>query len=130
MVNKVQIIGRVGQQPETRKVGESQVTTFSLAASEKYTNKAGEKVEETEWFNIVMWRKLAEIAVNYVNKGDLLYIEGKLKTRSWEDKDGNKRYMTEVVADQMKMLGGKGSKPEPSKAEPENFNEGKSDLPF
>ena len=128
MLNKVQIIGRVGQQPETRKVGESQVTTFSLAASEKYTNKAGEKVEETEWFNIVMWRKLAESAEKYVNKGDLLYIEGKLKTRSWEDKDGNKRYMTEVVADQMKMLGGKGKESKPQREEGDmNSND---DLPF
>ena len=130
MVNKILIIGRVGQQPETRKVGESQVTTFSLAASEKYTNKAGEKVEETEWFNIVMWRKLAEIAEKYVKKGDLLYIEGKLKTRSWEDKDGNKRYMTEVVADQMKMLGGKGKPEQKEAVKAEQSEPDQDDLPF
>ncbi|NLB25394.1 MAG: single-stranded DNA-binding protein, partial [Bacteroidales bacterium] len=81
------------------------VANFSLATSESYTAKNGEKVTSTEWHNIVLWRGLAEIAEKYVKKGRQLYIEGKIKTRSYDDKDGNKRYITEIVADVMQMLG-------------------------
>lgn len=107
-VNKVILVGNVGKDPEVRRL-DSNVTkcNFSLATSETYTNKSGERVTNTEWHNIVMWRNLAEIAEKYVKKGSLLYIEGKITNRSYDDKDGNKRYICEIVADNMKMLGKK-----------------------
>ena len=126
MINKTILVGRVGQQPEKRLVGESPVTTFSLATSETYKDKSGEKQTDTEWHNVVLWRGLSEIASKYVKKGDLIYIEGKLKTRSWE-KDGVKKYRTEVIADQMKMLGGQ--KQEKPQREEGDMNEN-NDLPF
>lgn len=107
-VNKVILVGNVGKDPEVRHIDSGvAVANFSLATSESYTAKNGEKVTTTEWHNIVMWRGLAEIAEKYVKKGKQLYIEGKLRTRSWDDKDGNKRYTTEVVADNMMLLGGR-----------------------
>lgn len=111
-VNKVILIGRVGRQPETRTLDNgSSVSNFSLATSESYKDKStGEKKEATEWHNIQCWRHLSEIVTKYVRQGDLLYIEGKLKTRSWE-KDGVTRYTTEVVADNMTMVAS--SKPKP-----------------
>src|SRR6188474_1789884 len=108
-VNKVILVGRVGKEPEVRNFesGKSLVT-FSMATSETYKDKTtGEKKEVTEWHNIVLWRGLAEIAQKYLHKGDLVYIEGKLRTRSWE-KDGVTRYTTEVVGDNMTMLGTRG----------------------
>ena len=125
MHQKVILIGNTGKEVETRSFDNGKVANFTLATSETYKDKNGEKQTTTEWHNISCWRGLADVAEKYVKKGDLLYIEGKLKTRSWEDKDGNKRYMTEVVADQMKMLGGKG-KPEQREAEQEESD----DLPF
>jgi single-strand DNA-binding protein len=106
-VNKVILIGRLGKDPEIKQVGEAKVANFSLATSEKYTDKSGQKVEQTEWHNIVMWRGLAELAEKYLTKGSQIYVEGKIKTRSWDDKDGNKRYITEIAADQMTFLGSK-----------------------
>jgi single-strand DNA-binding protein len=109
-VNKVILVGHVGKDPEIRHLESGvAVASFSLATSETYTAKNGEKVSTTEWHNIVMWRGLAEIAEKYVTKGKQLFIEGKIRTKSWEDKDGNKRYMTEIVADSMQMLGSKDS---------------------
>lgn len=106
-VNKVILIGRVGKDPEVRHLdGDKTVASFSLATSEKYTNRAGEKVEQTEWHNVVIWGKLAEIAEKYVVKGMMLYIDGKIKTRSWE-KDGAKHYTTEIFADSFQMLSSK-----------------------
>lgn len=106
-VNKVILIGRVGKDPDARHLdGDKTVASFSLATSEKYTNRAGEKVEQTEWHNVVIWGKLAEIAEKYVVKGMMLYIEGKIKTRSWE-KDGVKHYTTEIFADSFQMLSSK-----------------------
>lgn len=106
-LNKVQLIGRLGKDPETRNFDNgSQVANFSVATDESYKNKKGEKVESTEWHNIVIWGKLAEVAVKYLNKGDQVYLEGKLKTRSWE-KDGVTKYITEIWVDNMVMLGGK-----------------------
>jgi single-strand DNA-binding protein len=84
-------------------------TNFSMATSENWKDKQGQKQERTEWHNIVMYRKLAEIAGEYLKKGAPVYIEGKLQTRKWQDKEGNDRYTTEIIADQMQMLGGKGS---------------------
>jgi single-strand DNA-binding protein len=108
MTNKVILIGRVGKEPEAKNIPNgTAVTALTLATSEQRKDRtSGEKKEATEWHNVVLWRGLAEIAAKYVHKGDLLYIEGKLRTRSWE-KDGMTRYTTEIVADEMKMLGSK-----------------------
>ena len=106
-VNKVIILGNCGKDPEVRMVGENKVATFSLATTEKYKDsKTGEWKENTEWHNIVCWRNTAEIADKYIKKGTQLFIEGKLRTRSWE-KDGEKRYVTEIVADSIQLLGKK-----------------------
>ena len=107
-VNKVILVGRLGKDPEVRHLESgAAVANFSIATSETYKDKQGNKQESTEWHNIVLWRGLAEIAEKYLTKGNLVYIEGKLKTRSWQDKDGNTRYTTEVVGDNMTMLGSK-----------------------
>ena len=108
-VNKVILVGRLGRDPEVRYTpGGSAVANFSLATDETWKDKAGEKQQKTEWHNIVVWGKLAEICGQYLNKGKLIYIEGRLQTREWDDKDGNKRKTTEVVASDMVMLGSKG----------------------
>ena len=112
MVNKVVLIGNAGQDPEVRHLDSGvAVANFNLATNESYRDKNGEKVTQTEWHRIVLWRGLAEVAEKYVKKGELLYIEGRLRTRAWDDKDGNKRYTTEVFADNMKMLGKKSDQP-------------------
>jgi len=108
-VNKVILIGRLGKDPEVRHLESGAVVAnFPMATSETYKDKSGNRQEITEWHNIVLWRGLAEVAEKYLTKGKLIYLEGKLKTRKWQDKDENTRYTTEVVADQMTMLGGKG----------------------
>lgn len=105
MINKVILIGNVGADPEIRYLdGGVAVARFSLATTESYKNKNGEKVDQTEWHNIVLWRNLAEIAEKYVRKGMRLYIEGRIRNRSWEDQNGVKRYMTEIQGDTMQML--------------------------
>jgi single-strand DNA-binding protein len=107
-VNKVILVGNLGKDPEVRYLeGGTAVANFPLATSETYKDKTGNKVESTEWHNIVMWRALAEIAEKYLKKGMQVYIEGKLRTRSWQDKEGNKRYTTEILAENMTMLGRK-----------------------
>jgi single-strand DNA-binding protein len=107
-VNKVILVGRLGKEPEVRNLENGAVVAnFSIATSEVFKDKTtGERKEITEWHNIVMWRGLAEIAQKYLHKGDMVYIEGKLRTRSWE-KDNVTRYTTEVLADNMTMLSGK-----------------------
>ncbi|MGD9558917.1 MAG: single-stranded DNA-binding protein [Mangrovibacterium sp.] len=106
-VNKVILIGNVGRDPEVRHLDKDvTVANFPLATSESYTAKNGEKVTTTEWHNIVVWRGLAKVVEQYVKKGDKLYVEGRIRTRQWDDKDGNKRYTTEIYADNMEMLGG------------------------
>lgn len=106
-INKVILVGHLGKDPEVRHLeGGVTVASFPLATSETY-NKDGRKVEQTEWHNIVMWRGLAEVASKYLIKGKLVYIEGKLRTRSFEDKEGHKKYTTEIVADNFTMLGRK-----------------------
>jgi single-strand DNA-binding protein len=108
-VNKVILVGRLGKDPDVRHLESgAAVANFPIATSETYKDKNGNKVEQTEWHNIVLWRGLAEIAEKYLQKGKLIYIEGKLRTRSWE-KEGVTRYTTEVVGDQMTMLDTKGS---------------------
>ena len=105
-VNKVILVGNLGKDPELRYTPAGvAVATFSLATSERFKDKSGEMQEKTEWHNIVAWRQLAEICGKYLHKGKQVYIEGKIQTRSYDDRDGNKRYMTEIVADQMQMLG-------------------------
>lgn len=106
-INKVILVGHLGKTPDVRTLeGGVTVASFPLATSESY-NKDGRKVEQTEWHNIVMWRGLAEVAAKYLQKGKLVYIEGKLRTRSFEDKEGIKKYITEVVADSFTLLGRK-----------------------
>ena len=138
-INKVILVGHLGKDPEVRHLdGGVSVASFPLATSETYT-KDGKKVEQTEWHNVVMWRGLADIASKYLQKGKLVYIEGKLRTRSFEDKEGNKKYTTEVVAENFTMLGRKSdfegngnlgiAKPE---EQPVDFGESApdDDLPF
>lgn len=121
-INKVILIGNVGKDPEVRHLDSGvAVASFPLATSETYKNKENQKVTNTEWHNIVVWRGLADVAEKYVKKGNPLYIEGKIRTRSWDDKDGVKRYTTEIVADNMQMLGTKQSNEEAASA-PENIS--------
>ncbi|MGB3468403.1 MAG: single-stranded DNA-binding protein [Cyclobacteriaceae bacterium] len=109
-VNKVILLGNLGKDPEIRHLENGRaVTNFPIATSETYKTRDGEKVTKTEWHNVVMWSPLAEIAEKYLSKGSQVYIEGKLTTRSWDDKDGNKRYTTEVVGRDMTLLGGRPS---------------------
>lgn len=104
-VNKVILVGHLGKDPELRYLeGNVSVASFPLATSETF-NKDGKKVEQTEWHNIVMWRGLADVAAKYLTKGRLVYIEGKLRTRSYEDKEGVRRYTTEIVAESFNILG-------------------------
>ena len=105
-LNKVILIGNLGANPESREMPDgTKLTKFSIATTERYTNKEGEKISNTEWHNIVLWRGLAEVAEKYLHKGDSVCIEGKLKTRSWEDDNGVKKYATDIQADNMTMLG-------------------------
>ena len=106
-INTVILVGHLGKDPEVRYLeGGVSVTSFPLATSESY-NKDGRKVEQTEWHNIVMWRGLADVAAKFLQKGKLVYIEGKLRTRSFEDKEGIKKYTTEIVAENFTLLGRK-----------------------
>ena len=107
-VNKVILLGNLGKDPEVRHLDNGvAVANFSLATTESYTNKQGDRVNQTEWHNIVLWRGLADIAEKYLKKGNSVYIEGKISTRKWEDKDANVRYSTDIIADKMTMLGTK-----------------------
>lgn len=110
MINKAILIGNLGADPEMRYTQNgTAMTTFNLATTERWKNKDGVQEEKTEWHRIVVWRQLAEICGNYLQKGSKVYIEGSIQTRQWDDKDGNKRYTTEIVARDMKMLTPKGS---------------------
>lgn len=107
-VNKAIIIGRLGQDPDIRHTQSGQaVANLSVATSERYKDKSGQQQEQTEWHRVTLWSKLGEIAQQYLKKGDLVYIEGKLKTRKWTDKDGQDRYTTEIIGSELRMLGGK-----------------------
>jgi len=135
-VNKVILVGNLGKDPEVRHLeGGASVASFPLATSETYNNKSGERVSNTEWHNIVVWRGLADIAGKYLKKGSKIYVEGKLRTRSWQDQEGNTRYTTEVVADNMTMLdrAGDNAAPQQSNASAPEANIPTSDtddLPF
>ena len=133
-INKVIIVGNVGGDPETRYMPSgSAVTNLTVATNETWKDKdTGEKKERTEWHRVAMFNRLAEIAAEYLSKGSQVYIEGKLRTRKWQDKDGNDRYTTEIIADEMQMLGGKGEtnqRPRPTERPPaDDFDD--SDIPF
>jgi single-strand DNA-binding protein len=145
-VNKVILVGNVGKDPEVRHLDSGvAVANFPMATSESYTAKNGDRVTTTEWHNIVLWRGLADVAEKYVTKGRQLYIEGRIRTRSYDDKDGNKRYITEIYGDVMQMLGSKDSnqgsdsgagssssqESTPEVKEPDiDAPEGDDDLPF
>jgi single-strand DNA-binding protein len=108
-VNKVILVGRLGRDPETRFTGGGQaVANFSLATDESYKDKNGERQKRTEWHKIVVWGKQAEIAQQYLKKGSLVFIEGRIQSREWQDKEGQKRTSFEIVANNFRMLGGRG----------------------
>lgn len=140
-VNKVILIGNLGRDPEIRYTRDgTAVANLNIATSDSWKDAQGERQERTEWHRVVAWDKLAEIAKEYLSKGRQVYIEGRLQTRSWDDKDGNKRYTTEVRADQMVMLGGRGGDDGARGAEsppgppddftPEPFKATDEDVPF
>ena len=132
-LNKVQLIGNLGADPEYRATPSgTPVATFNVATTEMWTNKDGQREDSTEWHRVVTWGRLAEVVRDYLKKGKQVYIEGKLKTRSWEDRDGQKRYVTEIVASQMLMLGRTPQQSEASgETTPEPFPSGSDDdLPF
>jgi single-strand DNA-binding protein len=141
-INKVILVGNLGADPETRYMPSgSAVTNLSVATSESWKDKqTGEQKDRTEWHKVAMFNRLAEIAAEYLRKGSQVYIEGKLRTRKWQDRDGNDRYTTEIIADEMQMLGGRGggggsapmnqdSGPSsaPPQAAPDDFDD---DIPF
>ncbi len=143
-INKVILVGNVGKDPEIRHLDSGvSVATFPLATSETYVAKNGERVTNTEWHNIVLWRGLADVADKYVRKGRQLYIEGRIRSRSYDDKDGQKRYITEIYGDVMKLLGSREQQPAPQGEassrsefkppvadEPTYQEGGEEDLPF
>lgn len=138
-INKVILVGNLGKDPEVRHLENgASVANFPLATTESYKDKNGNRQEQTEWHNIVLWRGLAQVAEQYLKKGSQVYIEGKIRSRSWQDKEGNTRYTTEIVGDNMTMLGGRSDNnasktAESSRTSPvENNNEddSKDDLPF
>jgi single-strand DNA-binding protein len=109
MINKAILVGRLGKDPEVRYTPDGMmVTTFTLATDEQRKDKSGERVKTTEWHRIVTFGKLAEICGKYLLKGKMVYVEGRIRTQSWEDKDGNKRSTTEIIASDMRMLDSKG----------------------
>lgn len=124
-INKVILIGNLGKDPEVRYLDSGvAVANLSLATSENYKNKEGERVTQTEWHDVVLWRGLAEVAEKYLKKGSSVYVEGKLRTNKWVDKDENTRYKTEILADKLTMLGKSNSQ----ESSIENSTE--DDLPF
>ncbi len=129
-VNRVMLIGNLGKDPEMQFLeGNIAVAKFSLATTETYKDRNGKQISQTEWHTVVLWRGLAELAQKYLHKGSLVYIEGRLKTRSWEDKEGNKKFATEIVGDNLIMLDKRtdGTQPVPGMEGVEGL--GGSDLP-
>ena len=115
MVNKVILIGNVGQDPEIRYTGDvnnsTKVATLRVATTERFRGRDGNPQEHTEWHSVVVWRNTADVVEKYVKKGTQLYIEGRLRTRSWDDQNGNKRYTTEIIADNLQLLGKRAENP-------------------
>jgi single-strand DNA-binding protein len=118
-LNKVMLIGNLGKDPEVRFTASgTAVASFSIATSDRVKNKSGEWEDKTEWHNVTLWAKLAEVAKEYLTKGKTVYIEGRLQTRKWQDRDGKDRWTTEIVGERMQMLSPKGeggSRPSPSR---------------
>ena len=136
-VNKVILVGRLGQDPEVRYTqGGTAVANVRIATDETWKDQSGERQQRTEWHTVVLWRRLAEICGQYLSKGRLVYIEGKLQTRSWQDREGNKRYSTEVQADNMVMLGGRSEEgpaapaAQPAAAADSDTGASDDDIPF
>lgn len=133
MVNRVILVGRLGADPEVRYTQDgTMVTTFRMATDEQWKDKSGNREQRTEWHRVVTYRKLAEICGEYLAKGSMVFIEGRIQTRSWTDKEGNKRFSTEIIAQNMKMLDRKGKEgaeqqPEFNGAEPHAPDD---DVPF
>jgi single-strand DNA-binding protein len=126
-VNKVILLGNIGKDPEVRETKAGNIVNLVMATSEKYTDKSGQKQENTEWHNLVVFGKLADVVTKYVKKGDKLYVEGSITTRKWEDKEGNTRYNTEIKVRDLTMLGGGEKKPQPVAA---GIDENDDQLPF
>ena len=136
-VNKVILLGNLGKDPVVRSIESgNKVANFSLATNRVFKGQDGNPVEETEWHNIVLWGRLAEIAEKYLNKGRQVYIEGRIRTRQYDDKDGNKRYITEIVGESMNLVGPRPDESSPGqKSESEHTSVGEppvveDDLPF
>lgn len=143
-VNRVMLIGNLGRDPDVQYLeGNIAVAKFPLATTETFKDRAGKLISQTEWHTVVLWRGLAELAQKYLHKGSLVYIEGRLRTRSWEDKEGNKKFATEIVGDNLIMLdkrvdgmGGHSSSHgsthdmEGGETPPPSINESSQDLPF
>ena len=131
MINKAILIGHLGKDPEIRTAGDAKVANFSLATSESYKDRNGDWKEKTEWHNIVMWRYLAERAEKYLKKGMEIYVEGKIETRSWEDNEGTKKYITEIVCSKLTILSRiEKSSENTHQDNSNNDNSGSDDLPF
>jgi single-strand DNA-binding protein len=130
-VNKVILVGRLGKSPEVKKMtsGES-VANVSLATSENYKDKSGQKQEKTEWHNLVFYRRLAVIAGQYLTKGSMIYVEGKIQTRKWQTKEGQDRYTTEIIVNELTMLGGKATSQSIQTSTPSLKKDEDFDIPF
>jgi single-strand DNA-binding protein len=129
-VNKVILIGNLGKDPDIQYLeGNIAVAKFSLATTETYKDRSGKLISQTEWHTIVLWRGLAELAQKYLHRGSLVYIEGRLKTRSWEDKEGNKKFATEVVGDNLIMLDKRADGSTPSFEGDQGHQSHEDDLP-
>lgn len=133
-LNKAIILGRLGQDPDIKKTNNSTVANLSIATSEKYKDKSGQMQEQTEWHRVTLWGRMAEIAEQYLAKGSLVLIEGKIQTRKWQDQSGADRYTTEIIGRELKMIGGKNdnqqsqsSYKQPDFSQP---NDDDNDLPF
>jgi single-strand DNA-binding protein len=125
-LNKVLLIGNVGKDPEIRHLqGGASVATITLATSERYRDRNGESRELTEWHTIIAWRQLADLAENYIRKGSQIYVEGKIRSRSWDDQNGQKRYVTEIQADAIQLLGRRSDNPAANQqqAQPQNYGQ-------
>jgi len=139
-LNKVLLIGNLGRDPELRYTQSGRaVANFSIATTEQWKDKEGQKQDRTDWHNIVLWGRQAEIAKDYLRKGKQIYLEGRIQTRSYEDKEGNKKWITEIVGDRFLMLGRKGDSggaadefppPPDSSTQPAGTSSGDEDLPF
>jgi single-strand DNA-binding protein len=134
MLNKVMLIGNVGKDPDIRHLESgTAVANLTLATTERYKDRNGEMQEQTEWHNVVLWRGLADVTERFVRKGSQIFIEGKIRTRSWEDQSGQKRYTTEIVADNMQLLGRRSDNPANASARParndqSTFDNGDADF--